>query len=133
MTGPDYYRLLNVPRTASGEDIRHAYVRAVKTIHPDLARADGRPAARLQDLQRAYRCLRDPVARHEHDAHIAETEQAHAERVQRVQRRLYYRAKANRRYKRPGPPARPINWRMVWLILIGGAVVVKLTASYGVS
>lgn len=34
-TGPSYYSVLNVPRTASDDDIKKAYRHLVQVYHPD--------------------------------------------------------------------------------------------------
>ncbi len=133
MSGPDYYQLLRIPRTADAAQIRQAYVRQVKHAHPDLANPGWAPTARLQDLQRAYRCLLDPDARAVHDAQIEKIEQAHIERLRRVQRRLRKRPRSSPRYKRADDVApkrmRSVSWRLVWLVVIGAAIWAKVAGS----
>ncbi|KAG1755143.1 DnaJ domain-containing protein [Suillus paluster] len=70
---PDYYALLNVPKTATAEEIRQAYKRESLRTHPDrLANAteNQRKAAteKFQAVADAYYVLSDPVRRKEYDA-----------------------------------------------------------------
>ena len=71
-----YYDILEVPSFATVEDIRRAYRRQVKHVHPDTSVSDD--ATRMfQELQRAYEVLCDPRGRPAYDAQLA------AERKQR--------------------------------------------------
>lgn len=69
---PNYYELLGVTFAASAEEIRRAYRSAMKEIHPDRQRAEGRAraeeAAKL--LNRAYATLAKPVSRRAYDQTI---------------------------------------------------------------
>lgn len=88
----DFYSILGVPRSADDGELRAAYVRLVKRHHPDW---EGRGVIplRLQQLQDAYRCLRDPTRRAEHDDMLRARDVAHFRQVRRVER-------ATRRYDR---------------------------------
>ncbi|MBH9538462.1 J domain-containing protein [Novosphingopyxis sp. YJ-S2-01] len=103
MIARDYYQVLGVPRTAERAEIRNAYVRLVKRHHPDTI---GSLPHRLQDVQRAYRCLTDAQARAAHDNDIVENEHAHRVRQRLVERRLSRldqpRVKRNSRSQKPG-------------------------------
>lgn len=66
----DYYSLLNLPRTASDEDIRAAYKRLSVILHPDKHRdpeAKQRAEIRFTQLHEAYECLSDPEKRAVYD------------------------------------------------------------------
>jgi len=69
---PNYYELLGVTFAASAEEIRRAYRSAIKEIHPDRQRTEGRAraeeAAKL--LNRAYATLSKPAARRAYDQTI---------------------------------------------------------------
>lgn len=64
------YRILGVPTDASDPEIRRAYRRRARELHPDLAPPRHREARtkRFQELQEAYALLMDPVARRAYDA-----------------------------------------------------------------
>lgn len=105
MKPTNHYAVLGVVPTASPAEIRDAYVRRLKESHPDLDPRIVYPLARVQDLQQAYHCLRDPEARAVHDAALRAAELVRASKLRRAQRRLVSRnvaAQAPRpRYRRP--------------------------------
>ncbi|MGH3795212.1 MAG: molecular chaperone DnaJ [Pseudonocardiaceae bacterium] len=58
----DYYGILGVPRDASAEQIKRAYRKLARELHPDVNREDG-AQQRFQDLTAAYEVLTDPQKR----------------------------------------------------------------------
>ena len=63
-----YYEILGVQSTATSEEIRAAYLVAVRKAHPDKANSREESTAYSYDeLQSAYETLRDPVARKRYD------------------------------------------------------------------
>lgn len=66
MTDP--YATLGVPRTATQDEIVHAYRCQLRTHHPDTrAAATSGEDDRLRQILAAYALLRDPDRRAEHD------------------------------------------------------------------
>src|ERR671924_2050377 len=55
----DYYKILNVPSTASAEEIRESWLNLVKTYHPDNVGDQGLNVTKK--LNEAYSVLGDPV------------------------------------------------------------------------
>ena len=55
-----YYSVLGVPATASAEEIRSAYLRKSRALHPDV---NPEGAEFLLAVQEAYRVLSDPAKR----------------------------------------------------------------------
>ncbi len=93
MTGkPDYYTILGVPREASAAEIRKAYLRAARRLHPDRNQAPGETELFLE-VQRAYEVLSDPQARARYDASLPA---APASRSAVKQRILYSRQQLSR-------------------------------------
>jgi molecular chaperone DnaJ len=63
----DYYETLNVPRTASEEDIRKAYRKLARKHHPDLNPGDKSSEERFKNVQEAYDVLSDAKKRQMYD------------------------------------------------------------------
>lgn len=70
----NYYKLLNVPYSATKAEIRKAYRQSMMRAHPDRVPASRRAAAEdlAKLLNRAYFTLIDPVKRLEYDKTIRE-------------------------------------------------------------
>ena len=65
---PDYYGILGVPRHATEEGIRRAYIRKAWKHHPDIHPDDPDPSADMRDVNAAYETLSDPVLRIRYDS-----------------------------------------------------------------
>jgi molecular chaperone DnaJ len=63
----DYYELLGVTPQASDEDIKRAYRRMARELHPDSTGGDAGAEARFKEVTRAYEVLRDPERRARYD------------------------------------------------------------------
>ncbi len=66
MVETDYYRILDVPRDASPEEIKAGYRRAVRTCHPDVCN-DADAEKRFREATGAYEVLSDPDQREIYD------------------------------------------------------------------
>lgn len=62
----DYYDILGVPRTASLEDIKKAYRKLARTLHPDVSKAPD-AEARFKEVGEAYATLKDSAKRAAYD------------------------------------------------------------------
>jgi curved DNA-binding protein len=62
----DYYKILEVPREASQDDIRKAYRKLARKYHPDVSK-ESDAEARMRDLNEANDVLRDPEKRAAYD------------------------------------------------------------------
>lgn len=62
----DYYRIVEVPREATADDIKRAYRRLARKHHPDVSK-DPQAESRFKELGEAYEVLKDPVKRAAYD------------------------------------------------------------------
>ena len=67
----DYYETLGVPRDASDDDIKKAFRRRARELHPDV-NPDPEAEARFKELAQAYEALADPETRAVYDRYGAE-------------------------------------------------------------
>jgi len=63
----DFYSLLGVPRSSTPDEIRHAYHKAAKRLHPDTNLGPGETEM-FMDVNQAYQVLSDPQLRAAYDA-----------------------------------------------------------------
>ncbi|GAA4628592.1 molecular chaperone DnaJ [Cellulomonas oligotrophica] len=63
----DYYEVLGVPRDAAPEQIKKAYRRLARELHPDVAGADPQAEERFKDVSRAYDVLGNADKRRAYD------------------------------------------------------------------
>lgn len=84
------YEVLGVARTASDDDIRKAYRKLAKTLHPDLNPGNSKAEERFKELSAAYALVSDPEQRKRFDN--GEIDGSGAERS----RQSYYKNHAGR-------------------------------------
>lgn len=67
MTKRDYYEILEVTRTASGDEIKKSYRQMALRYHPDRNPDDAQAEALFKEAAEAYDILRDPDKRARYD------------------------------------------------------------------
>lgn len=63
----DYYKILQIKRTASGDDIKKNYRRLALQFHPDK-NSDPSAADRFKEISEAYQVLSDPAKKARYDS-----------------------------------------------------------------
>ncbi len=63
----DYYKTLDVPKTASHDDIRKAFRKLARVYHPDVAKDKKTAEAKFKEINEAYEVLSDPEKREKYD------------------------------------------------------------------
>jgi len=63
----DFYIVLGIEREATPNDIRRAYRRLARRLHPDINPGDGTAAAKFRQVSEAYETLIDPDRRRVYD------------------------------------------------------------------
>ena len=63
----DYYDVLGVSRGASDADVKKAYRKLARKLHPDVNPGDAGAQKKFQEVQEAYEVLQDPEKRKAYD------------------------------------------------------------------
>lgn len=86
----DYYKILELDKSASQADIKKAYRKLARKFHPDLNPNDKSAQARFQQINEANEVLSDPEKRKKYDKHGKDWE--HAEQFEHAQRQQQQQA-----------------------------------------
>ena len=66
MDKKDYYEVLGVSKTASGDEIKSAFRKLAKKYHPDVSKEEN-AAEKFKEVQEAYAVLSDENKRRQYD------------------------------------------------------------------
>src|SRR5256885_17044806 len=67
MAKRDYYEVLGLARTASGDEIKKAHRKLVRQYHPDVNKDNPQSEAKFKEVQEAYDVLSDEAKRQKYD------------------------------------------------------------------
>ncbi len=68
VTTKDYYKILNVNKDATQDDIKKAFRKLARKYHPDLNPGDKSAEEKFKEINDAYAILSDPQKRSEYDS-----------------------------------------------------------------
>ncbi|CAN0599673.1 unnamed protein product, partial [Ectocarpus sp. 12 AP-2014] len=84
----DYYKILELDKTATQADIKKAYRKLARKLHPDLNPNDKSAQEKFQRVNEANEVLSDPEKRKKYDQYGKDWEHAEAfEEAKKNQRR----------------------------------------------
>ncbi len=78
----DYYEVLGIPKTATADDIKSAYRKLARKLHPDLNPNDKEANKKFQQVNEANEVLSDPEKRKKYDTYGKDWE--HAEEFEKA-------------------------------------------------
>ena len=92
----DYYKILAIDKRASQDDIKKAYRKLARKLHPDLNPNDKEAQQKFQQINEANEVLSDPEKRKKYDQYGKDWEHADAyEEAKRNQRSSSNRTRPN--------------------------------------
>ena len=103
-TARDYYQILGLSKSASADDIKKAYRRLARQVHPDLHSGSKKleMEKKFKELNAAHEVLSDPDKRKKYDQYGANWEQAEA--YEQARRQAGARGGTARRLRSAGKP-----------------------------
>ena len=92
----DYYKVLGVLKSATIDDIKKAYRKLARKLHPDINPNDKEAQAKFQQLNEANTVLNNPEKRKKYDTYGKDRENGEA--YEKQKRKQYYNSGAEQSY-----------------------------------
>jgi curved DNA-binding protein CbpA len=86
---PDHYAVLDLPHTATQDEIKRRYRRLMREVHPDANAGDPEATRKAARINRAFETLGNPEKRRLYDAERAPLPQRPARRARTGKDRMY--------------------------------------------
>jgi len=96
VAGKDYYAILGVKRGASDKEIRQAYRRLARKLHPDVNPGDKSAEERFKEINAAYEVLSDADKRRKYELYGDQWQ--YADQIEEARRQA-----GQQRFRRGGP------------------------------
>lgn len=96
----DYYKILGVDKNASAEDIKKAYRKLARKLHPDLNPNDKEAQKKFQELNEANEVLSDPEKRAKYDKYGENWK--HGEEYEKAQQQYEQQKSQQRQWSNQG-------------------------------
>jgi curved DNA-binding protein len=95
----DYYKILGIPKTATEKDIKKAYRKLARKLHPDLNPNDKEAERKFKQINEANEVLSNPENRKKYDKYGKDWEHAEAYEKAEKQQRNYQQSYNQRNYE----------------------------------
>ncbi len=92
----DYYKILGIPKNASGQDIKKAYRKMARKYHPDINPNSAEAEQKFKEVNEANEVLSDPEKRKKYDQYGKDWQ--HAEEFEKARSQQSSRSASNQQY-----------------------------------
>lgn len=115
MSYPEYYEILNIKPEASQDEIKRAYHKLAKKLHPDTHGNDKKSEEKLKKVNEAYNVLKDEKKRAEYDFFGKQAKEAERQSNEQTKNDPYV-------YEQPQPEPVIIKeqvnwWKYLWFCI----------------
>ncbi len=114
----DPYEVLGVPKGADIKEVKKAYRKLARQLHPDLHPGDAKAESRFKEVAASYDFLSDPERKLKYDR--GEIDTSGAPRAERTFYRTYAESDARSRYNDPRGFSRDFEGMDIFSDLFGG-------------
>lgn len=94
----DYYKILEIPKTASEKEIKKAYRKLARKYHPDLNPDDKVAEKKFKEINEAHEVLSNPANRKKYDEYGKDWQHAEQFEKAKQQRQQQYQGSSQRQY-----------------------------------